>query len=110
MVLLAVFWTLFFLVSGLLMWHSWLLATNSTQYEFMRQRRIPHLRKFRMCDLPFSEGLVANLRFCCCSDALWSLCFPHKWTPRRWETPTQFDRESTDWWANPWENAYWSCC
>ena len=33
-----------------------------------------------------------------------------EWAPTPWVRPAFIDRDSEDWWNNPWQNKYWSCC
>jgi hypothetical protein len=65
-------------------------------------------------DLPFSKGVIDNLRhFCCQRDALCSYLASGgtaKWTPEKWLPPGKIIRDSEDWWEHPWQNKYWSCC
>ncbi|CAN0448554.1 unnamed protein product, partial [Laminaria digitata] len=72
----------------------------------------------REFDLPFSAGLVGNLRgFCCARDRLCSWSWGvrprlrgRQWEPMRWKHPGCTVRDSEDWRSNLWENKYWSCC
>lgn len=32
------------------------------------------------------------------------------WRPIRWERSGEIVRDSEDWWENPWQNKYYSCC
>lgn len=32
------------------------------------------------------------------------------WVPMLWRPPGKINRETEEWWKNPWDNKYWSCC
>lgn len=119
---------------AVLMWftHTFFGLGNGTTYECGKgPRRIDYLSGTKLMDLPFSRGCLGNVRsFCCYRDALASwlpLLFKYEgngtvelqkkgktgegdWTPVLWRPPGKIDRDSEDWWQNPWENKYWSCC
>ena len=62
-------------------------------------------------DLPYSMGVWGNLKVFCCNDgaAVWAR--QREWKPMPYELPdTAWDKDSEDWWNNPWKNKYWSCC
>ncbi|CAM9839504.1 unnamed protein product [Hapterophycus canaliculatus] len=112
--------------------HAWMAASSMTSYEWLRgggagPGTLKYLEGTRDFDLPFSEGLLGNLRGFCCTRAWWwwpfrtghaagaasataraGGCAP--WRPRRWRLPDSIDRDSEDWRSNLWENKYWSCC
>ena len=94
-----------------LMWifHTFLACTNSTTFEFAKgARHLEYLHPAtRMCDLPFSDRLDRNLsrwirRGLSETDA--------SWRPTLWQRPGEINHESEEWWQNPWQNKYWSCC
>ena len=119
---------------AVLMWftHTFFGLGNGTTYECGKgPRRIDYLSGTKLMDLPFSRGCWGNVRsFCCYRDAMagWlPSLFKHdgnatvelqkkgkagegEWTPVLWRPPGKIDRDSEDWWQNPWENKYWSCC
>jgi len=119
---------------AVLMWftHTFFGLGNGTTYECGKgPRKIDYLGGTKLMDLPFSRGCLGNIRsFCCYRDVLASwLPFFLKyqgnvsvelqkkgnageggWTPVLWRPPGKIDRDSDDWWQNPWENKYWSCC
>ncbi|CAM9864054.1 unnamed protein product [Scytosiphon promiscuus] len=108
--------------------HAWMAASSMTSYECLRgggggPGTLRYLEGTRDFDLPFSEGLLGNLRGFCCTRAWWwwpfrsghaagasSATRGKGWRPRRWRLPDQIDRDSEDWRSNLWENKYWSCC
>jgi len=90
--------------------HSWMVTTNSTTFELSKgARHIDYLKGTKLADLPFSKGLIGNLQmFCCQKDVFIEKEQP--WRPTLWQPPGKIVRDSEDWWANPWQNKYWSCC
>ncbi|CAB9517616.1 zinc finger [Seminavis robusta] len=111
-------------VAGIMMIiHTWMAVTNTTTFECAKgARHVDYLRGTKMADLPFSKGLIHNLRvFCCHKDDLvktqpWKKACAtpstgrHQWIPTLWHPPGTIVRDSADWWQHPWENKYWSCC
>lgn len=118
-------------IVGLLVFHSFLAATNSTTFEVVTGAgRLWYLAGSapRDCDLPYSRGIVSNLRLFACGldDACRSACSrvyrlrqapgsatwqaPLPWSPQPWAWPGPIDRDSADIWSNLWENRYYSCC
>lgn len=119
---------------AVLMWltHTFFALGNGTTYECGKgPRKIDYLGGTKLMDLPFSRGFWGNIRsFCCYRDILanWLPSFVKydgdlsvelqkkgnagvgEWTPVLWRPPGKIDRDSDDWWQNPWENKYWSCC
>ena len=119
---------------AVLMWfaHTFFGLGNGTTYECGKgPRTIDYLTGTKLMDLPFSRGCVGNIRsFCCHRDVMASWLpslFKYEgnatvelqkkgkvgegdWTPVLWRPPGKIDRDSEDWWQNPWENKYWSCC
>ena len=119
---------------AVLMWctHTFFALGNGTTYECGKgPRKIDYLGGTKLMDLPFSRGCLGNIRsFCCYRDILakWLPSFVKydgdmsmelqkkgnagegEWTPVLWRPPGKIDRDSEDWWQNPWENKYWSCC
>ncbi|XP_070532771.1 palmitoyltransferase ZDHHC12-B-like [Ptychodera flava] len=66
------------LVTGLLLGcHSFLIATNTTTWEFMSRQRIHYLKELDTDENPFNEGLVKNfLKFLCyCTIRRWELLY-----------------------------------
>ncbi|KAJ7568521.1 hypothetical protein O6H91_01G036100 [Diphasiastrum complanatum] len=53
----------------LLIFHSYLVATNQTTYEKTRRRRIPYLRALPANAYPFSKGFRRNIYEFCCGSA-----------------------------------------
>lgn len=127
---LAAAWVLEALLGGLLVFHCWLAATNTTTFEtLVGSARLWYLAgtQPRDCDLPYSGGLCGNLRLFCCvlegggSGGGWWCCRRRRrsggdaadddgWVPHAWACPGPVDRNSGDVRANLWENRYWSCC
>jgi hypothetical protein len=131
-------WVLEALLGGLLVFHSWLAATNTTTFEtLVGAGRLWYLAgtQPRDCDLPYSGGLCGNMRlFCCVLEGGGSCCRRRRrrggddgaaaaaaaaatggatddgWVPHTWACPGAVDRNSADVRANLWENRYWSCC
>lgn len=107
-----VLWGFLAFVGSLFLVHTWMAMTNSTGYEmFKGSENVWYLRHFRVCDLPFSEGLLRNVRgFCCLRDGLCSSLYKREWKARTWPVPAPYDRYSENVCENIWENKYWSCC
>jgi len=111
-------------LSALIIWciHSWFALVNATTFEASKGGQyIEYLSGAREFDLPFSLGFDSNLRaFCCLRDSIMAsitTCQSEKelnkkqlWVPILWKPPGTIVRDSTDWWENPWQNKYWSCC
>ncbi|KAL7223756.1 hypothetical protein ACSBR1_025248 [Camellia fascicularis] len=58
----------------LLLFHTYLVLTNQTTYELVRQRRIPYLRGIPERVYPFSNGACRNLKdFCCARSGVYKL-------------------------------------
>lgn len=104
-----IFYLLLLIVGGLFLFHTWLACSSLTTYEMGRgSEKLDYLQGTRDFDLPFSNGIIGNLRsFCCMRDPL---CVYRQWKPIRWKRPGAIDRESEDIFENCWENKYWSCC
>ena len=96
-------------VGSLWGFHTWLALTNTTSYEFMRNDRIDYLRGTRDFDLPYSAGVLNNLRMFCCNDGLLARMRGYEWEPVQWGKPKAFTRDG-EWTDNIWENKHWSCC
>jgi hypothetical protein len=93
--------------------HTWFALSNMTSFECGKgSRHIDYLRGTQDCDLPFSQGCDGNLRlFCCFRDtACNALTGKKAWIPILWKPPGKIVRDSEDWWENPWQNKYYSCC
>ncbi|CAM9597125.1 unnamed protein product [Ectocarpus sp. 12 AP-2014] len=119
-------WPCFAFAVILLVTHSWMATSSLTSYECLRgggrgSDSLEYLEGTREFDLPFSEGLLGNLRgFCCSRDDFrvrgrWLLSAGRAatvaaWRPRLWKLPGRIVRDSEDWRSNLWENKYWSCC
>jgi len=117
LVTLIVLWIAQLVVFGLVVFHTWLAATNTTTFEAVTGApKLWYLAGTnpKECDIPYSNGLCGNLRhFCCILDtwqAGWCCCRRRQWTPRQWQYPGTFDRDSEDVFHNLWENRFWSCC
>lgn len=126
LVALLVLWILQALLLGMLGFHSWLAATNTTTFETVTGAdRLWYLAGTNPqdCDLPYSRGLSRNLRsFCCILDgaprllgAAFACGWRHLrgvdgWTPTKWESPGPVDRDSPNVVNNLWSNRYYSCC
>ena len=99
--------------------HTFFAIANVTTFECGKgPRHIDYLRGTRETDVPFSKGMHSNLHmFCCQRDASMNFLTRknnnnnnNPWKPILWETPGNIVRDSEDWWENPWQNKYWSCC
>jgi len=110
--LALVLWLLFAFVGWMWLLHTWLAATNSTSFELLKgPRRVWYLRHTRMCDYPFSRGLLSNVRdFCFAYDGCCSAAYRQRWRARGWAVPDVVVRDSDDVVEHCWENKYWSCC
>ncbi|XP_077986775.1 palmitoyltransferase ZDHHC12-B-like [Glandiceps talaboti] len=74
------------MVTGLLLGcHTYLIAMNTTTWEFMSRHRINYLKDLESEDNPFHEGLVKNfLKFLCyCSIRRWELLYSKRSDPSR---------------------------
>ena len=103
--------------------HTWFMMTNGTTFELAKRDKLEYLEGSSMCDLPYSFGLVSNLKlFCCVRDAS-SKCLANvglgntkeevqynQWTPIIWKPVGTIVNDSEDWQNNLWSNKYWSCC
>ncbi len=102
-----------FLASTMVALHSWLMLTNGTTFELEKREHIEYLRGVELCDVPFSNGLPANLRmFCCMRDTIVGICKKsrNEWKPIVWKPVGNIVRDSEDWMNHPWQNKYWTCC
>lgn len=90
--------------------HTFLLLTNMTTNEFLRAHRLDYLVNTEDFDLPFSRGLVGNVRVYFGQDGLLTALRGATWAPIPWVRPAFIERDSDDWWNHPWQNKYWSCC
>lgn len=97
---------------------AFLALTNSTTFEVSStsDEDLFYLHGFRDCDLPFSRGVLWNLRAFCDSEQhcrrhpKTDNIFKQAWQPRVWELPAHIERDSRDVCSNVWENKYYSCC
>ena len=108
---LAVSLTLLFLVcAAFFVFHTFLLLTNMTTNEFLGAHRLDYLHNTEDFDLPFTRGLAGNVAVYFGQDGAFTALRRSEWLPTPWVRPAFIDRDSDDWWANPWQNKYWSCC
>jgi len=106
-------WAFQAFVFPLLCMHTWLACTRSTGFELMHNpTRIWYLRHTQMCDYPFSEGPIDNIRvFCCEQDGIcWQIRGRSDWKPRVYKVPSQIVRDSDDILEHPWQNRFYTCC
>jgi palmitoyltransferase len=108
-------YTLTFCAVLMVMIHTFFAVGNLTMFECTKgSKHLDYLQGTQPMDLPFSKGVIDNLRhFCCQRDALCSYLASGgaaKWTPEKWLPPGKIIRDSEDWWEHPWQNKYWSCC
>jgi hypothetical protein len=96
-------------VGSLWLFHTWLAATNTTSYEFMRNSKIDYLQGTRDFDLPYSHGCKDNLRMFCCNDGMLAWLRGYTWEPVQWGKPGKFKTDG-EWTENIWQNKHWSCC
>jgi hypothetical protein len=95
--------------------HTFNAVGNLTTFECTKgARHLDYLQGTQPMDLPFSKGVIYNVRhFCCQRDAACSYLASGgaaKWMPEKWLPPGKIIRDSEDWWEHPWQNKYWSCC
>lgn len=93
-----------------LVFHTFLALTNMTTHEFLKAHTLDYLHNTEEFDLPFSRGFCRNLRVYLGQDGTWAFLRRRPWTHVPWQRPARVDRDSEDWWRNPWQNKYWSCC
>ena len=93
-----------------LVFHAFLALTNMTTHEFLKADSLDYLHNTEDFDLPFSRGFLGNLRVYVGQDGTWAFLRRRKWEHVKWTRPARVDRDSEDWWRNPWQNKYWSCC
>ena len=94
------------------------MLANVTTYEFMRADKVSYLHDTRDFDLPFSMGLVQNVKFYFTSDSSvlttinTLLGKKIEWKPHLWTRPSAnlVERNSKEVCKHLWENRYWSCC
>ena len=94
----------------MLVMHTIFAVSNSTTFECTKgPRHLEYLKGTSGTDFPFSKGCFRNLQqFCCQRDVV---CDRQRaWAPIVWQAPGKIVRDSEDWWENPWQNKYWSCC
>jgi len=94
--------------------HTYFALTNTTSFEFVKVQHLEYLHGTNECDMPFSKGVDENLRnFCCLRDTTWAIFTGEnftRWLPTMWDPPGIINRNSEDWFENPWQNKYYSCC
>ena len=93
-----------------LVFHAFLALTNMTTHEFLKADSLDYLHNTEDFDLPFSRGFLGNLRVYVGQDGTWAFLRRRPWAHVKWTRPSRVDRDSEDWWRNPWQNKYWSCC
>jgi palmitoyltransferase len=108
-------YTLTFCAVLMVIIHTFFAVGNLTTFECTKgSKHLDYLQGTQPMDLPFSKGVIYNLRhFCCIRDALCSYLASGgaaKWMPEKWLPPGKIIRDSEDWWEHPWQNKYWSCC
>lgn len=98
--------------------HSWFVVTNGTTFEIEKGNHLEYLEGTSACDLPFSSGLLSNLKLFCCTRDASSKWLSYigitnreiQWTPILWKPVGTTFHDSDDWQNNLWSNKYWSCC
>jgi len=80
-------------LSLVLLIHSYLAATSTTTFEFIKMEKLDYLRGFYEFSCPFSQGLCTNLRHFCCPRGL-----------QLWAPPPE-----SEWPETWWRNRYYSC-
>jgi palmitoyltransferase len=99
-----------FIAVLMLIIHTLLVVGNLTTFECSKgPRHLEYLQGTEPMDLPFSKGVLNNLRHFCCQASCGG-DVNVKWTPEKWLPPGKIIRDSEDWWEYPWQNKYWSCC
>eukprot|EP00965_Chrysotila_dentata_P091833 3031824-Pleurochrysis_carterae.AAC.3 len=73
-------------LSLVLLIHSYLAATSTTTFEFIKMEKLDYLRGFYEFSCPFSQGLCTNLRHFCCPRGLqlWARPPPESEWPETW--------------------------
>ncbi|KAJ1452711.1 hypothetical protein M885DRAFT_526047 [Pelagophyceae sp. CCMP2097] len=110
MVLCLALWAGFGLVGMLWIFHCFLCLTNLTTHEFLSAGHVDYLHNTEDFDLPFTRGLCGNAEIYFLQDGAAAALCRRNWSPTPWVRPAIIDRDSEDWWNNPWQNKYWSCC
>jgi len=89
-----------FLFTGILLgFHTFLILTNQSTWEFSKKDSLNYLKEYPRSFYPFSAGFIGNIR----------LTFFHGNVPRQWELPQiEFDHKKKGF--NWCENEYYSCC
>jgi len=97
---LVVILILAFLFTAILCgFHTFLILTNQTTWEYAKKDRISYLKIYPRSFYPFSDGLWGNIK----------LIFLHGNQLRNWELPAyDFARQKRGF--NWCENEYWVCC
>ena len=64
----------------LLIYHSYLITTNQTTWEFTRRARISYLKQLAPDVRPFDHGYINNIILICCVPTLIDWSHPDHWT------------------------------
>jgi len=70
----------------LLIYHSYLIFTNQTTWEFTRRTRISYLKQLTPDVRPFDHGPINNILLICCVPMLIDWSHPHHWTTENYYT------------------------
>ena len=111
-----------------LLWliHTTIAIVNTTTFELTKGDHLDYLSGTSVMDFPFGRGILSNIQMffsrddCC----LWLKRYiperlqsrnnigqpNNEWLPILWKMPERIIRDSTDIFAHPWQNKYWSCC
>jgi hypothetical protein len=128
---LVLLWPVQLFVLWLLGLHAWCMVTNSTSWEITRgATNLWYLqgRGAKECDIPFSQGLLGNVRLFCCALEAWDCrasasaaargggcaagsccCKPEADFVQHTWVPVMLDRDAQDP-LQLWENAWCSMC
>ena len=108
-VIAEVYFVILSLFTGLLLvFHLFLMVTNSRTFELMAHRE--QREEADPCDFPHSRGPIYNSIQLIRSDGIFSGLSSDVWKPVEWKEPKVFNRDDVTVCANPLNNKYYSCC
>ena len=86
---LGVLWSMAVYAWGLCGFHTLLACTNLTTYELRRPHKLAYLEQQSPGSLPFSHGLVTNLRIFCIELGISPMLSRAKWSAKVWVLTTR---------------------